>query len=191
MTRKLSSVDHKKLASLHSTCMAMLTVNGWILHLIFTPCSSVPLLSVGLYLHLTLCLSPLLTTPFIHMYPLYGLSLKVKVCALAACSPPGSVSLYSISGQNGLPPTPNTLHFGCSYCLHPSHPFLSTWGAVMLDHENKKFTDPFSNNPCFELPRGEMLLHDQVFALHASDYHTAGNFHRDDQKCFSKNCSQI
>ena len=30
-----------KLASYHSTCMAMLTVNGWILHLVITPCSSV------------------------------------------------------------------------------------------------------------------------------------------------------
>ena len=30
------------------------------------PCSSVPFLSVGPCLHLALCLSPLLTTPFIH-----------------------------------------------------------------------------------------------------------------------------
>ena len=36
----------------------------------------------------------LLTTPFI---PIYGLSLIVKVCALAACLPPGSVCLYWIS----------------------------------------------------------------------------------------------
>ena len=79
----------------------------------------------------------------LHTYPLYGLFLIVKVCALAACSPPGSVCLYWIScyisaGRNGLPPTPDTLHFRCSYCLHPSHPFLSTWGAVML--EKKKNT---------------------------------------------------
>ena len=32
-----------------------------------------------------------------HTYPLYGLSLIVKVGALAACSPPGSVCLYWIS----------------------------------------------------------------------------------------------
>ena len=72
-----------KLASLHSTCMAMLAINVWILHLIFTPCSSVPLLSVGPCLHLTLGLSPLLTTHFIFMT-----FLLVKVCILAACSPP-------------------------------------------------------------------------------------------------------
>ena len=58
--------------------------NSWILHLIFTPCSLVPLLSEGP------CLSPLLTTPFIPMAFL-------KVCALAVCSPPGSVCLYWIS----------------------------------------------------------------------------------------------
>ena len=32
-------------------------------------------------------------------------------------------------GRNGLPPTPDTLHLGCSYHLHSSHRFLSTWGA--------------------------------------------------------------
>ena len=36
------------------------------------------------------------------------------------------------AGQNGLLPTPNTLHLGCSYHLHSSHCFHSTWGAVML-----------------------------------------------------------
>ena len=35
--------------------------------------------------------------------------------------------------QNGLPPTPDTLHLGCSYYLHSSHHFLSTWGVVMLE----------------------------------------------------------
>ena len=35
------------------------------------------------------------------------------------------------AGQNGLPPTPNTLHLGCSYHLHSSHHFLSTWGAIL------------------------------------------------------------
>ena len=41
------------------------------------------------------------------------------------------------AGQNGLPPTPNTLHLGCSYHLHSSHHFLSTWGAVMLSGKKK------------------------------------------------------
>ena len=66
--------------------------------------------------------------------------LLAKVCTLAACSPPRSVCLYWIFcygllwvGQNGLPPTPDTLHLGCSYHLHSSHRFLSTWGAVMLE----------------------------------------------------------
>ena len=36
------------------------------------------------------------------------------------------------AGRNGLPPTPDTSHLGCSYHLHSSHRFLSTWGAVML-----------------------------------------------------------
>ena len=66
----------------------------------------------------------------------------VKVCALAACSLPGSVCLEWIAllwvGQNGLPPTPNTLYLGCSYHLHSSHRFLSTWGVVMLERKEKK-----------------------------------------------------
>ena len=37
------------------------------------------------------------------------------------------------AGRNGLPPTPDTLHFGCRYHMHSSHHFLSTWGAVMLE----------------------------------------------------------
>ena len=32
----------------------------------------------------------------------------------------------------GLPPTPDNFHLGCSYHLHLSHHFLSTWVAVML-----------------------------------------------------------
>ena len=40
--------------------------------------------------------------------------------------------------RNGLPPTPNTLHLGCSYHLHSSHHFLSTWGAAMLGGKKKK-----------------------------------------------------
>ena len=35
--------------------------------------------------------------------------------------------------RNGLPPTPDTLHLGCSYHLHSSYHFLSTWGVVMLE----------------------------------------------------------
>ena len=50
---------------------------------------------------------------------IYGFSLIVKVYALAACSPTGSVCLYCIScyAQDEpyhLPPTPNTFHFGFS-----------------------------------------------------------------------------
>ena len=37
-----------------------------------------------------------------------------------------------------MPPTLNTLHLGCSYNLHSSHQFLSTWGAVMLKPKKKK-----------------------------------------------------
>ena len=64
----------------------------------------------------TLCLSPLLTTPFIPMA-----ILLVKVCALMA------------SHQA----TPGTLHLGCSYHLNPSHCFLSTWCAVRLEKKKK------------------------------------------------------
>ena len=42
------------------------------------------------------------------------------------------------AGRNGLPPTPDTLHFGCRYHMHSSHHFLSTWGAVMLEKKDKK-----------------------------------------------------
>ena len=120
-----------KLASLHSTCIAMLTVNGWILHLIFTPL----FFSAFLVSRTMSSFSPLsftLAYHTLHTYPLYGLSLIVKVCVLAACSPPGSV------GQNGLPPTHDTLHFRCSYCQHPSHPFLSTWGVAMLEKKMRR-----------------------------------------------------
>ena len=40
--------------------------------------------------------------------------------------------------QNGLRPAPDNLHLGCSYHLHSSHSFLSTWGVVMLEKEKKK-----------------------------------------------------
>ena len=39
---------------------------------------------------------------------------------------------------NDLPPTPDTFHLGCSYHLHSSHWFLSTWDAVMLETIQKK-----------------------------------------------------
>ena len=32
---------------------------------------------------------------------------------------------------------PDTLHFGCTYHMHPSHPFFSTWGPVMLQKKKK------------------------------------------------------
>ena len=43
----------------------------------------------------------------------------------------------SWAGWNGLPPTPGSLHLGCSYNLHSSHHFLSTWGAVMFGKKKK------------------------------------------------------
>ena len=45
------------------------------------------------------------------------------------------------AGRNGLPPTPDTLHLGCSNHLHFSHHFLSTWDAVMLGKKNFKLSD--------------------------------------------------
>ena len=42
------------------------------------------------------------------------------------------------AGQNGLLPTLNIFHLGCSYHLHSSHHFLSTWGVVMLEKEKKR-----------------------------------------------------
>ena len=103
-----------KLASLHSTCMAMLTINDWILHLIFTPCSSVPLLSVEPW--------PLSFTLAYHTFHAYGLSLTVKVCALAACSPPWSVCLYwtPVMHRTKLPTT-YTRYFALWMQLLPAH----------------------------------------------------------------------
>jgi len=55
------------------------------------------------------------------------------------CVPPVDLLTTLLwAGRNGLPPTPDTLHLGCSYHLHSSHRFLSTWGAVMLKKINKK-----------------------------------------------------
>ena len=116
-------------------CYRKVCLNGWILHLIFTHCSSVPLLSV----RRTMCsFNPLsFTIELPHPSSIWLFSYIVKVCALACCllitwNCVPLLDLLLCAGQNGLPPTPDTLHFGCSYHLHPSHPFLSTWGAVML-----------------------------------------------------------
>ena len=88
-------IHHKaKLASLHSTCMAMLTVNGWILHLVYTPCSSISAFVVSKPMS---SFNPLSFTLAYHTLYTYSLSLIVRVCALAACSPPGSACPYWIS----------------------------------------------------------------------------------------------
>ena len=42
------------------------------------------------------------------------------------------------AGQNGLPPTLDNLHLGCSYHLQSSHHFLSTWGPVMLRKKKRQ-----------------------------------------------------
>ena len=43
------------------------------------------------------------------------------------------------AGRKGLPPIPDTWHLGCSYHLHSSHCFLSTWGVgVQLCWKKKK-----------------------------------------------------
>ena len=61
--------------------MATLTVNGWILHLIFTPCSSVRLLPVRPYLHLTLCFHPCLPRPS-YIWPFYSSHGLCSCCLL-------------------------------------------------------------------------------------------------------------
>ena len=52
--------------------------------------------------------------------------------------------IYVMVGRNGLPPTPDILHLGRSYQLHPNHRFLSTWGAVRLNYNpsRKKKKEP-------------------------------------------------
>ena len=40
--------------------------------------------------------------------------------------------LVPVRRLDSLPPTRDILHLGQSYHLHPSHCFLSTWGAVRL-----------------------------------------------------------
>ena len=85
------------LASLHSKCMAMLSVNSWKLYLMFTPGSIV------------LCLSPLLTIPFISM----AILLKSKFVLLIACLL--WISCYAYAQDK------------IAYHLHP---ILCTWDAV-------------------------------------------------------------
>ena len=97
--------------------MALLTVNGWILHVIFIPCSSVPLLSVGPCLRLTLIFHPCLPHPS-NLWP-FSYSQSLCCCCLLIiwkCVP--LLDLLLCTGRNGIPPTLNTLHFGCSYCPH-------------------------------------------------------------------------
>ena len=68
-----------------------------------------------------------------HYVQLVGFS--YKVCALAVCY--GSVCLLIngllLARRNCLPPTPDTLHLGCSYHMHSNHRFLSTLGLIMLE----------------------------------------------------------
>ena len=74
--------------------------------------------------------------PNLARLPHYAVSgfLLVKVCACCLLTPCKCVPLVDLLngllwvGQNGLPPTPNILHLGCSYHLHSSHRFLFTWG---------------------------------------------------------------
>ena len=47
------------------------------------------------------------------------------------------LNALSWAGWNGLPPTPDTFYLRCSYHLHSSHGFLSTWGVVMLKDKRK------------------------------------------------------
>ena len=58
-------------------------------------------------------------------------------CTSGVCFYPVIV-MWLIMDEKGLPPTPDTLRLGCSYHLHSSHRFLSTWGAVTMLEERKK-----------------------------------------------------
>ena len=88
--------------------------------------------------------NPLPFTVAYHTLHTHGLSLN-QSCAVAAFSPHQVCASNLLNGllsagQNGLPPTPDILHFGCSYHLHPSHCFLSIWGAVRLEENNWQHT---------------------------------------------------
>ena len=105
-------------SKVYSTCMATLTVNGWILHLIFTLCSLVRLLSVRPCLHLTLCFHPCLPHPS-YIWPFYSSHSLCSCCLLTTwkhwCASTGSDVSY---GQDEM-----------AYNLHP---ILCTWNAVTV-----------------------------------------------------------
>jgi len=44
------------------------------------------------------------------------------------------------------PSLQSNLHLGCSYHLHSSHRFLSTWGVVMLE---KRKDEEYMNTPSY------------------------------------------
>ena len=52
------------------------------------------------------------------------------------------------AGRNGLPPTPDTLNLGCSYPLHSSHRFLSTWSVVMQKLLQEIWLREITNGHC-------------------------------------------
>ena len=114
-----------KLASPHSTCMAMFTVNSWILHLIFIPCSLVPLLSVG---PCTSGFHPCLPHPS-YLWPFSHSKSLYSCCLFTTWKCASLLDLPLCAGRNGLPPIPDTLHFRYSYCLHPITLFfpLGVW----------------------------------------------------------------
>ena len=140
----------------------MFTVNGWILHLIFSPF----VVSRTVSLH-----NPLSFTLAYHTLHTYGRSLIVKVCALAVCSPPGSayvplLDLLLCTGQNGLPwtymhPTLCTLDAVTAYAqvtlLFP----LGVWlwkfrrknvGLFRWSHYMQLFSSFYSSYMCVDFP---------------------------------------
>ena len=64
------------------------------------------------------------------------LTMHLEVCASRPMDLLHSLRLLW-AGRNGLPPTPDTLHLGCSYRLHSSYHFVSTCGAALLKKINK------------------------------------------------------
>ena len=80
--------------------------------------------------------------PGFHTMCSQWVSLSQALCiTLATCSPCTWKYVPLVDLLNGLclPPTPNILYLGCSYNLHSSHHFLSTWGAVILDKKGSFF----------------------------------------------------
>ena len=71
--------------------------------------------------------NPLSFTFAYHTLHIYGLSLIVKVCALLAAWPPGKcvplLDLLLCARRNGLPPTPDTLHFSDAVTACTQSPF--------------------------------------------------------------------